>query len=93
MACALASVAVGFRLRIDGLRSYGLVLALACVAKLVLLDLSGLDTLARAVALVVGGLICFAISALYNHAAKRMLDPHNVSPNLKNTPCAPCSGV
>ena len=82
MACALASVAVGFRLRIDGLRSYGLVLALACVSKLVLLDLSGLDSLARAVALVVGGLICFAISALYNYAAKRIFDPQGIPVNL-----------
>ena len=72
MACALVSVAVGFKRGVGGLRLYGLVLALACVAKLVLLDLSDLDSLARAGALVIGGLICFAISALYNYAAKRV---------------------
>lgn len=72
MACALACVVVGFRLRVKPLRLYGLVLMLACVAKLVLVDAVGLDSLARVGAFVAGGAICFAVSALYNFVARRL---------------------
>lgn len=70
MACALACVAAGFRFRVGGLRAYGLVMALVCVAKLVMFDIELADPANRAVALVIGGLICFAISALYNRACR-----------------------
>lgn len=71
MMCALTCIVFGFRMRIGGLRLYGLVLVIACVAKLALLDISALDSLARVGAFIAGGIICFAISALYNFAVKR----------------------
>ena len=74
MACALACVAAGFRFHIGGLRLYGLVMALICVAKLVLFDIELSDSASRAIALVIGGLICFAISALYNRACRYLAD-------------------
>ena len=72
MACALVCIVIGVRSGIGGLRLYGLVLTLLCVAKLVLLDISGLDSLARVGAFIIGGIICFAISALYNFAVRRL---------------------
>lgn len=72
MVLALAFVAFGFAQRISPLRLYGLVLALLCVAKLVVIDLSGLDSVARVVAFIAGGIVCFGISAVYNYAAKRL---------------------
>ena len=71
MICALTCIVLGFRMRIGGLRLYGLVLVIACVAKLALLDIAALDSLARVGAFIAGGVICFAISALYNFAVKR----------------------
>ena len=72
MLCALACIVVGFAMRVGGLRLYGLILALACVAKLVVLDLGDLDSLVRVGALIAGGAICFGISALYSFAVKRL---------------------
>lgn len=74
MACALACVAAGFRFHVGGLRLYGLVMALICVAKLVTFDIEFADPASRAIALVIGGLICFAISALYNRACHYLAD-------------------
>lgn len=73
MACALVCAAIGFRMKIGGLRLYGLVLTLVCVVKLVAFDTGDLDSPERAVAYMVGGFICFAISALYNYAVKRLV--------------------
>lgn len=72
MACAAVCIAVGFRLNIGGLRLYGLVLTLTSVAWLVLVGSQGADPLTRFVVFVLGGAICFAISALYSHACKRV---------------------
>ena len=74
MACALACVAAGFRFHVGGLRLYGLVMALICVAKLVLFDIELSDPASRAIALMIGGLICFAISALSNRACHYLAD-------------------
>ncbi|MBR0405395.1 MAG: DUF2339 domain-containing protein [Eggerthellaceae bacterium] len=72
MACALVCAVIGFKMNVGGLRLYGLILTLTCVVKLVVFDIGGAGTLERAVAFMVGGLICFAISALYNYAVKRL---------------------
>ena len=42
-----------------------------CVLKLGVINVASALPLARVVAFIVGGVICFAISALYNYAAKR----------------------
>lgn len=72
MACALVCAAIGFRVGIGGLRLYGLILTLVCVVKLVMIDITGLNELEHAAAFMVGGLICFGISALYHYAVKRL---------------------
>lgn len=71
MLCALACVAAGFALRLKPLRLYGLVFAILCVFKLGVVDVASASAWARVVAFIGGGIICFAISALYNYAAKR----------------------
>ena len=72
MLCSFACIAVGFKNNVSGLRLYGLVMVVACVAKLALVDTIALDPFARVCAFIVGGLICFAVSALYNFAVKRL---------------------
>ena len=69
--CALVTIAAGFWFGEKPLRLCGLVLTLLCILKIALFDLSG-DALAHAVALVVAGLVCFGISALYTYANKRL---------------------
>jgi hypothetical protein len=71
MFTALLCIALGFWSRIKAFRLYGLVVMMLCVIKLVTLDISNLDSLMRVVAFIVGGLFCFAISALYNYTVKR----------------------
>lgn len=72
MICALVCIIAGFRFDIGGVRLFGIVVVLASVIKLAVLDVAYLDSMARVVAFIVGGLICFAISALYNFARKRL---------------------
>ena len=72
MACALVCAVIGFKMNVGGLRLYGLILTLTCVVKLVVFDVGGSEQFERAVAFIVGGFICFAISALYNYAVKRL---------------------
>ena len=69
--CALVTIAAGFWFGDKPLRLCGLVLTLLCILKIALFDLSG-DALTHAVALVVAGLVCFGISALYTYANKRL---------------------
>ena len=73
MICALVCAVIGFRTGIGGLRLYGLILTLVCVVKLVMIDITGLNGFAHALAFVAGGLVCFGISALYHYAVKRLL--------------------
>ena len=69
--CALVTIAAGFWFKDKPLRLCGLVITLLCILKIALIDLSG-DALTHAVALVVAGLVCFGISALYTYANKRL---------------------
>jgi len=70
MACAGMCVFFGFSKRCRALHLSGLIVALTCVAKLVLLDVQGLDSLTRFAAYIGGGLICFAVSAIYNRVLR-----------------------
>ncbi len=73
MICALICIAVGFRLNIRPMRLYGLVVTMLCVLKMVLFDFGDGSTISRIVAFIIGGVLCFAISLLYNYAAKKLL--------------------
>ena len=68
MACAWACVRIGFAKNCKALHVIGLIGVLVCVAKLVMLDAQGLDSIARFAAYIAGGVICFAVSAAYNRA-------------------------
>ena len=74
MTCALVWVILGFAMGHDQLRLCGLVVVLLCVVKLVVVDLAGLDSVSRTIAYIVGGLVCFAVSALYNFATRRITE-------------------
>jgi len=78
MVSALICVIAGFVSRAKPLRLYGLFLTLICVVKLITFDVSGLETLLRIVALIGGGIICFAISALYSYSENRLIPKETV---------------
>ncbi|MCL2137364.1 MAG: DUF2339 domain-containing protein [Coriobacteriia bacterium] len=71
MIVALVIVTLGFWSWTRSLRLYGLAVVILCVLKLVLIDMSGLETIMRVIAFIGGGIICFGVSALYNFAVKR----------------------
>ena len=72
MVTALICVIAGFVRRAGSLRLYGLVLTMVCVLKLVTWDVAGLETLLRILSLIGGGVICFAISAIYSYSVKHL---------------------
>ena len=72
MITALICIIVGFVAKAKGLRIYGLVVVMLCIIKLVTIDISGADSVARVLAFIVGGIICFIISGIYNTFEKRL---------------------
>jgi uncharacterized membrane protein len=70
MAAALLVIALGFWSRARSLRLTGLVVLVICVLKLTIIDIGAVNSLMRVLAFIVGGIICFAISALYNFLVK-----------------------
>jgi uncharacterized membrane protein len=70
MAAALLVIALGFWSRTRSLRLTGLVVLVICVLKLTVLDIGDVNSIMRVVAFIIGGIICFAISALYNFLVK-----------------------
>lgn len=69
---ALSSISAGFKLRIKSLRLYGLILTVLMVAKFILIDLGEQNSMTRVIALLIGGLICFGISVIYNKLNKQL---------------------
>lgn len=67
---AVAAIYFGFRRNIQVTRHFGLVLTLTMVAKFILVDLRGENSITRVVAFVAGGILCFLISILYNRLSK-----------------------
>lgn len=63
---AIAWISLGFYLKVKSVRLYGLVLTLVMVAKFIIVDLSGENSMTRVIALIVGGVLCFIISYIYN---------------------------
>ena len=72
MLSALACIGLGFARRLNALRLYGLIVTLLCVFKIAVFDIRSADSVGRAVAFIFGGVICFAISAIYTFAVRRM---------------------
>ena len=73
MLTALACIVLGFIGKANALRLYGLILTMFCVIKLVTFDVTNLNTLLRVVALIIGGIICFIIIAIYSYTSKKLL--------------------
>lgn len=70
MFIAALCILFGFGFNIKSTRIYGLVLILASVLKIVVIDMWGQDSMVRVLSLIIGGIICFAISAGYNYFEK-----------------------
>ncbi|MCL2483120.1 MAG: DUF2339 domain-containing protein [Propionibacteriaceae bacterium] len=70
MAVALVIVGLGLWSRVKPLRLYGLIVVVACILKLVTVDLGSVNSITRVVAFLGGAAVCFGISALYNYAAR-----------------------
>jgi uncharacterized membrane protein len=70
MVAALLVIALGFWSRARSLRLTGLVVLVICVLKLAVLDIGDVNSLMRVISFIIGGVICFAISALYNFLVK-----------------------
>ena len=73
MITALICIVVGFAIKSKGLRIYGLIVIMLCVIKLVTFDISGADSISRVVAFIVGGIVCFVISGIYNMFENRLI--------------------
>lgn len=67
----------GFKTTIKSVRIYGLVMILISVLKLVVVDVWSENSMVRVGALILGGLICFAISAGYTHVEKKIKEQFN----------------
>ena len=72
----LASVCIifGFRKELKPLRIYGLALIMTSVFKMVVIDVWDQNSLIRVASLIVGGIICFAISAAYSKFEKKQME-------------------
>ncbi len=77
MAIAAALILGGFKLRRKGFRLYGLIFIILSVAKMILFDISGSDSAIRVAALIAGGIICLAISYVYNRMEKKLDESEN----------------
>lgn len=74
MITALICITVGFAAKTKGLRVYGLIVVMLCVIKLVTIDISttNADSMSRVAAFIVGGIVCFIISGIYNKVESKM---------------------
>lgn len=71
IAMAVGYIVLGFHRQAKPLRIFGLVLSIASVLKMVTLDIVGSPSLFRVAALLLGGVLCFAISFVYNRVEQK----------------------
>lgn len=71
MFIAAFCIIFGFKKELKPLRIYGLALIMASVFKMVVIDVWNQNSLIRVGSLIVGGIICFAISATYSKFEKK----------------------
>ena len=72
---AVLSIIVGFWKRKKGYRLYGLVLSMLSIFKLIMLDANVMkDAITGSVSFIICGLLCFAISFIYNKIQKEYFD-------------------
>lgn len=68
---AIVLIIIGFKYETKGLRIYGLVIALICAVKLVMVDITYQNTVGHAISFFVSGILCFAISFIYSFVEKK----------------------
>ena len=73
IAFAVLCIALGFKnsLLTKELRIFGLITTLLFVIKFVVLDISFDSSVMKAMSYLISGVLCFGISAIYNHFEKR----------------------
>ena len=73
LAFAILCIAIGFNKNFGAkeLRIYGLILSMICVVKFIMIDITYENTIGRAISFLISGILCFAISAIYNHFEKQ----------------------
>lgn len=69
---AIALILVGFAGGYKYLRIYGLGLTMVSIFKLLMIDITYENTLGNAISFFVSGILCFAISMIYNYLDKKM---------------------
>ena len=68
---AILSIVVGFKGEYRSLRLFGLALSILSTFKLIMVDINYDNTLGNALSFFASGLLCFAISMIYNYIAKK----------------------
>ncbi len=71
MIIASVCIVFGFMKELKALRIYGLALIMTSVFKMVVIDVWNQNSLVRVASLIIGGIICFAISATYSKIEKK----------------------
>lgn len=66
------SIVAGFRTHATAMRLYGLMLVMLMVLKLAVIDMSGQNSITRILSLLVGGVICFALSVAYSRLSAHL---------------------
>lgn len=74
---AVASIALGFKWAMKGLRDYGLCLTILVVLKFIVVDMRGENSIKRVLSLIVGAILCFAISFIYNKLSVKFRDKNS----------------
>ena len=69
---AILFILIGFIGEYKYIRIYGLVLTMISIFKLVMLDIKYENTLGNAISFFVSGVLCFAISMIYNYLDKKI---------------------
>ena len=73
IAFAVLCIAIGFKnsLLTKGLRIFGLMTTLVFVVKFIIFDISFDSSVMKAISFLISGILCFGISAIYNHFEKK----------------------
>ena len=71
MITAVICIVIGFWKNHSSIRMYGLILTLISVLKLVMADLYMFNSVIRVVAFILGGMLCFGISLLYQRTTRK----------------------
>ena len=74
---SIMCIVLGFSMKYKSIRVYGLILSLISIAKLILFDIKYSSTLEHAISIFVCGILCFAVSSIYNYVDKKMIDDTN----------------